>query len=333
MIEFARRFNAEAGTVREIRTRLAQPMQEMEGELAKLFQQGDLLLNKVYSPLKKHTGKRLRPMLVLLSAECFTQDLHRVIKVAACAEMVHTASLIHDDVVDRSTIRRGSATINSTWGNKVAVLAGDSLLTKALDLLIDEQDYRLLKSMTKMFSEMGNGEILQILNYFNPDVTYENYIERIKRKTALFLAFCCEAGAVLGDATNKEIDGLYDYGLKMGLAFQVADDILDFVGDESKVGKPLGSDLREGNVTLPVIHALQTSSGEQIREIIEADEITPEDIKTLLSLLDKEHSLEYAYSVAENYVKDAINSLEVVEEGQAREDLEKIAWYALHRQY
>ncbi|MBO8127238.1 MAG: polyprenyl synthetase family protein [Firmicutes bacterium] len=333
MIDFVRKFSAEAGTIREIRSRLSEPMGLVEQELSRLFHEDELLLGKVFRPLKRHVGKRLRPLLVLLSAECFTSDLSRAVKVAACAEMVHTATLIHDDVVDRSNLRRGMATLNSTWGNKVAVLAGDSVFTKALDLLVDQQSFRLLKSMTYMFTEMANGEILQILNYYNADVTMEDYIQRIKRKTALFLAYCCEAGAVLAGASEEEIEALKEYGLKMGLAFQVADDLLDFIGDESKVGKPVCSDLREGNVTLPVIHALQTSAGEEIRQIIEADEITGDDIKTILALLEREKSLEYAYEVAENYVKEAIAALDILEPSQAKKDLVKVAWYALHRQY
>ncbi len=332
MIEFARN-SADASTISEVRDRLAEPLSHVEEELMVLFQEEDLLLNKVYNPLRKNTGKRLRPILLLLAAECFIGELDRVIKIAAGAELVHTATLIHDDVVDRSTMRRGTATLNSTWGNKVAVLVGDSLFTKGLDVLIEERNYRLLKSVTTMFTEMGNGEILQILNYFNPDVTFTEYIERIKRKTALFMAFCCEAGAVLGEASEEEVQALQNYGLNIGLAFQIADDLLDFVGTEAEVGKPVGSDLREGNVTLPVIHALQTESGPQIRKIIEADEITAEDIGVVVTLLEKERSLEYAFSIAENYVEEAIAYLDIIPESRAKQDLIKIAWYTLHRQY
>ena len=332
MIEFARKSSAEASTISEVRDRLAEPLSRVEEELMVLFQEDNLLLNKVYNPLRKNAGKRLRPILLLLAAECFTSELNRVTNIAAGAELVHTATLVHDDVVDRSTMRRGTATLNSTWGNKVAVLVGDSLFTKGLDVLIEERNYRLLKSVTTMFTEMGNGEILQILNYFNPDVTFTEYIERIKRKTALFMAFCCEAGAVLGAATEEEIQALQKYGLNVGLAFQIADDLLDFVGTEAEVGKPVGSDLREGNVTLPVIHALQTDSGPQIRELIKADEITAEDVGVIVTLLEKEHSLEYAFSIAENYVEEAIAFLDVIPESRAKQDLIKIAWYTLHRQ-
>lgn len=333
MIEFALKFSAEAGSIREVRTRLAHVMEQVEAQLAKLLEDEDLLLAKVYRPLQRQSGKRLRPLLVLLSAECFTDDLSQAIKVGACAEMVHNASLIHDDVVDRSSLRRGMATLNSTWGNKIAVLAGDSIFTRALDLLIDQKSFRLLKSMTYMFSQMCDGEILQVLNYYNADVTVEDYIERIKRKTALFLAFCAEAGAVVGGASEEEIQALANFGLNVGLAFQVADDLLDFVGDESTVGKPVCSDLREGNVTLPVIHALQTASGPQIRAIIEADEITEQDVEVILELLNKEQSLDYAYSVAQRYVEQAISCLDVIPPSPAKKDLIRIAQYALHRRY
>jgi geranylgeranyl pyrophosphate synthase len=294
---------------------------------------GEAVVKRLFSSVGHTGGKRIRPILVLLSAEAGGGSVEQGIKVAASAEMVHLATLLHDDVIDNSTLRRGEPTLHSIWGNKVAVLGGDYLFARAFDLLVEVGDLRLLQSMAGMIAGMGEGEILQIFFAYDPSTAEADYYERIRRKTAWFMSTCCEMGALLGELSQVQVTALSEYGTSVGIAFQVMDDLLDFIGDRETVGKPVGSDLLEGNVTLPVIHALRGAHGDEIREIIRRRQIGPEEASHIADIVREEGSLEYAYAAATKYVQSAQKALRELPAGEAATCLADLADYVINRNW
>ncbi len=277
-------------------------------------------------------GKRIRPILALLAAEALGGSPAPAVDAAAAAELIHTASLLHDDVVDHAATRRGKPTLHSLWGNKLAVLGGDFILAQALRLLLGTGDLRLMESMATTVAAMGEGEILQIFHLFDTDTTEEDYLARIRRKTAVLMACACEMGARLAGASPSAVEALKAYGMAVGLAFQVVDDLLDYVGDQTTVGKPVGSDLLEGNLTLPVIHALRKPGGGVIRDWLERRALTPKRVQHVADLVRRYGSLDYAYGVAEGFVKEAQAALAGLPDTPARAWLDALAVYLLCRE-
>ncbi|MCL4515372.1 MAG: polyprenyl synthetase family protein [Firmicutes bacterium] len=316
----------------QIQRRLHGHLEEVEIKLEEALYTDDPFLDRLLGPLPKAGGKRIRPILVLLSVECFTPDISQGIPLAVCAELMHTATLIHDDVVDHAGTRRGQPTMHSRWGNKIAILAGDHVFAKAFDVLAQLKNIKYFAAMSGMIAGMGAGEILQIFHAYDVSLAEGAYFERIKRKTALFMGTCCELGALAGGASDEVAGAMYEYGLNLGMAFQVADDLLDFMGDARKVGKPVASDLLEGNITLPVLHAMRQKGGQTIRRLIEQRSLTPDDIATIIGIAREAGSLEYAAKVAERFVDRALQQLEMIPESQAKADLIRLARYSINRQ-
>ncbi len=316
----------------QILRRLHGHLEEVEIRLQETLYVDDPFLDRLLGPLPKAGGKRIRPILVLLSTECFTPDASQGIPLAVCAELMHTATLIHDDVVDNAGTRRGQPTMHSRWGNKIAVLAGDHVFAKAFDVLSELKNIKYFSAMSGMIAGMGTGEILQIFHAYDVSLGEEAYFERIKRKTALFMGTCCELGALAGGASDEIAHAMYEYGLNLGMAFQVAYDLLDFVGEAGKVGKPVASDLLEGNLTLPVLHAMRQKDGQTIRRLVEQRSLTPADVATIIGIVKEAGSLEYAEKVANRFVDRALQQLEKIPESQAKDDLIRLAHYSVNRQ-
>ncbi|MDI3279974.1 MAG: polyprenyl synthetase family protein [Bacillota bacterium] len=295
----------------------------------------DERMARVLFSLPKGGGKRLRPLLVLLSAQCFQEEVEPAVPVAVCAELVHTATLMHDDVVDESPLRRGQPAAHSLWGNKIAILAGDHIFARAIDLLVALGDLRLLRAMSGMIADMGEGEIMQIFQTYDVNLKEEEYIERIRRKTALFLSTCCKMGALVAQAPERQVAALAEYGLFLGLSFQVVDDILDFVSDEKTLGKPAANDLRVGNLTLPVIYSLRQNGegGVFIREAVAARRLDHENIAKIVEILKREGALEYAERVAWQYADKARRALDELPPSPAREALANLASYVVERSF
>jgi octaprenyl-diphosphate synthase len=203
-------------------------------------------------------GKRLRPAMVALSARAVNQqpDLNRVITVGASVELVHMATLVHDDVVDNTATRRGKPTANAVFGNGVAILTGDFLLARAMRLLAIDGDLQIIRTVSDITIEMSEGEVMEIVATGDPKISSDHYFEILRKKTAAFVEGCCRCGAVLGGAPPDQEAALAEYGYRLGMAFQIADDLLDYTGDPDVTGKPVGSDLRDGRATLPFLLAL-----------------------------------------------------------------------------
>jgi octaprenyl-diphosphate synthase len=255
-------------------------------------------------------GKRIRPLLFLLSARmCGCQGNH-LADFSTIFEYLHAATLLHDDVVDAAAVRRGRSTANTIWGNQAVILVGDFLLSKALSLAVTTNQLKVLTVLAQATTRMAEGEILQLLHTGNLELTEAEYFEVITRKTAILMSAACQIGGVLGGVPPIQEEALAQMGLNLGITFQVVDDILDFIGDEKELGKQVCADLREGRITLPLIHALAQAGDADRQRLKEmAQDLTPEMAPELRRLLEKYGSLNYARGLARRYTLQAQENL------------------------
>ncbi len=231
-------------------------------------------------------GKRLRTAITLLSGKLHTYHFEKLLLLSVAFEMTHLATLIHDDIVDEARTRRGSPTVNAVWGDKIAILLGDYYFAKTAGLIADIKDHRIDRLFSDTVATVCEGTIMEMMTARNIDLTIESYYEKIQRKTACLIAACSKGGAIVSEASDDEIESLYEYGLNLGIAFQIIDDILDYTEDQSTIGKPAGNDLRQGMVTLPLIYALQDQPQngryQQINQILSGE---TNDEKAILSVV------------------------------------------------
>jgi octaprenyl-diphosphate synthase len=251
-------------------------------------------------------GKRIRPLLFVLSARmCGCQGNH-LADFSTIFEYLHAATLLHDDVVDAANVRRGITTANTIWGNQAVILVGDFLLAKALSLAVTTDKLKVLQILAHTTTLMAEGEILQLLHQRNLELTEEQHLEVIIRKTAALMAAACQIGAILGCKPEEQEDSLRQFGLNLGITYQLVDDILDFVGDAQELGKPVINDLKEGRITLPIIHALaQANEADRERLTALARDPEPGTAPEILALLAKYGSLDYARECARSYTLKA----------------------------
>jgi len=297
------------------------------------LQSDNPLIQESSTHLLRAGGKRLRPTLVLLCGSVFREPGDMLIAVAAATELVHTATLVHDDTVDRAEMRRGIPTVNAGWGDHVAVLLGDYLFARAFSLLAATGDPRTVRVMADVVHRMSAGEIEQWTRRFDPTLGELTYLDGIDKKTACFIAECCRLGAMLSGASPEQAQALRDYGYGIGMGFQIVDDILDLAGDARRFGKNIGGDLRTGVVTLPVIHALAHSPQRQrISEAIRSRNIGDREVAEIRALVERCGGLHYAYRVAERYTAHARRCLDGLPPGAARDALASMADYLIRRE-
>ncbi len=277
--------------------------------------QRDLYLASTH--LLKAGGKRIRPIFVLLSGRFGDYNFENVKKVAASLELIHMATLVHDDVIDDAEKRRGDLTVKAQWDNKVAMYTGDYLLAEALMKITEIEKPEIHQTLSKSIVRMCEGEIDQIRDFNDWNQSFKNYLLRIKRKTALLIAISCKLGALVTDADPKTVRRLYRYGYNVGMAFQIIDDILDFTGTTEQLGKPAGSDLRQGNITLPALYALHYSKEKDLlREIINNNQLE-EKIDEVITIIRQSEGIEFSKKIAQQYIqkaKDAALSLQNIPE-------------------
>jgi octaprenyl-diphosphate synthase len=279
-------------------------------------------------------GKRIRPFLAILCSKLFDVRGDNVSTFASSVEFIHTASLIHDDVVDGANLRRGQPVAHSIWGNQVVVLVGDFLYANALRLANLLKKQKIMDALCTATAKMSEGELIQLSKKGNPDTSEEDYMKIIQGKTAILMSAACKGGAVLGNASQEQEDALASFGLKFGYAFQIADDILDYRAEEKKLGKTLGKDLEEGKITLPLINLLrnaESSESERIREIIQAENISETDLTDIQNLFNKHKSIEKAYEKANMLIDEAKSELDIFEESMEKNSLLSISDYVLTR--
>jgi len=278
-------------------------------------------------------GKRLRPLVLILSAEIAGYKGDERLTLAGIIESIHTASLLHDDVVDGADIRRGRAPAHSIWGNQVVILVGDYLYSNALKHAVMQKSQRIMETLSEATTRMTEGEILQLVKIGDPDITEAEYIDIISAKTAALISAACRIGAILGSLSEDKEDALGNFGMKMGIAFQMADDILDYMADEDELGKRLGKDLKEGKLTIPIISLLkmaEDSEKEEVRGIIQ-NKLKKRGLKRILKLFMKYDIIEHSLIKARALVDDAKNELSIFPDSPEKEALFKVAEYSLQR--
>jgi len=299
----------------------------------------DLFRNKVpFIPLIGNYiissgGKRLRPLFHLISADLagYTGNAH--IDIAGIIESIHTASLLHDDVVDMAELRRGNPTANSIWGNQIVVLVGDFLYSNALKTAVMQKNQRIMEILSSATTRMTEGELLQLTRIGNPDITEKEYVEIITAKTGALISAACRLGAILGELPEEQEHALANFGMKTGIVFQMADDILDYMADENALGKKLCKDLEEGKITLPLLYLLTTAGENEQNEIKQIIRNFSEEGLSRIMLLLKEHrSIELSLKKAQSLINEATAELAVFPESRAKDALLAIAAYSLHRE-
>lgn len=307
-------------------------LKEVEKELLNIFQSEASLIPTIGAYIINSGGKRLRPLFLLISSDLAGYREYKRVIMAAVIEALHTASLLHDDVVDEAEIRRGKKSANRVWGNQVVVLLGDYLYAKALHISVAQESLPIMESLSKATSLMAEGEILQLMKAGDPSITFDEYIKIITGKTAGLITSACRIAGILAELPEQKIDALTDYGSNVGIAFQMVDDILDYVADETLLGKKLGKDLLEGKITLPLIELLRKAKEkEQIIELIESSQISDEDLSKIIDFLRKYDCIESSLSIARDYVEKAKRALEVFPSNIYRDLLFRIADYTLMR--
>jgi len=279
-------------------------------------------------------GKRLRPLLVLLTAAAFGRCGPDQIKFAAVIEFIHTATLLHDDVVDISSLRRGRPTANAEFGNAPSVLVGDFLYTRAFQLMVQLGDMDILTHMANTTNTIAEGEVLQLVRAGNADTTEQQYLDVITRKTAILFAAGCYGAATLCDQESSVCQGMHGFGLNLGIAFQMIDDILDYEGDPAAMGKNVGDDLTEGKPTLPLIYTLEHGTKEEQALVHRAiTEKTAEDIEQVLAAVQRCGALNYTKQQARKYHNLALAELAALPDSPARVSLQAVTALSINRDH
>lgn len=305
--------------------RAEHPLLEMVEERLREQVAGTHLAARLSSSLLDGGGKRLRPILTVLAASFYALPEQMVVDMAVAAELIHLASLVHDDIIDNAPLRRGRRTINDVWGNQISVLTGDHLFASAFALLADLASPAVLRGMTQAIRLMCEGEIEEILRAYQPDQTEADYFRCIEKKTAHLLAASCQSGALLADAPLDQLEALANYGLRLGCAFQIIDDILDLTAQEDELGKPVRWDFMQGNLTLPVLHARRHSPyGDELTRLLATGQgHRAQDL--LDRMLREEDAILYAWQEAARQVRIAEEALRALPPHPARNYLRSLA--------
>ena len=278
-----------------------------------------------------HGGKRVRPALTLLAADSFPLSGDNPIKMATGVELLHLATLIHDDTVDDADTRRGRPSVSGRWGKEVAVLLGDYLFATSATLVCDTGNLRVVRRFAETIMELASGELIEYFNTYNPKQELDRYYDRIYRKTASLFRTACETGAVLSAANEDQIQALSSYGYNVGMAFQVVDDLLDILGDESELGKPVGNDLKQGVLTLPSIMLMQRYPGENpIANLFKNRDSGPQ-VETALDMIKNSSIIDDCFGIIRDYCDRAIDSLNCLPPGESRDSLQSMAAYVRER--
>jgi len=267
------------------------------------------ILNSASMHALSSQGKRLRTALTLLTGKLGNYRVDKLLLLSVAFEMVHLATLIHDDIIDEAATRRGDPTVNSMWGDKIAILLGDYYFAKTAGMIADIEDFRIDHLFSDTVATVCEGTILEMMSSGRADLSLETYFEKIKRKTACLIAACSKGGAILSQASDEQVELLYSYGINLGIAFQIIDDILDYTEDQSTIGKPVGNDLRQGMVTLPLIYALQIPSAnghqQQVQYLLNEKNHNEQDIREVVDWVTQSAGIAQAMADANMYAEKA----------------------------
>jgi octaprenyl-diphosphate synthase len=320
-------------TLKEISKPIEGHLKAFDKEFRSLMKSQMPLLDKITGFILKRKGKQIRPMLVFLSAEICGGASERSYRAASLIELLHTATLVHDDVVDDSNERRGFFSLNALWKNKISVLVGDYLLSRGLILSLDNNDFDLLKTVSESVREMSEGELLQIEKARKLDIKESIYFEIIRKKTATLIAACCTSGALSAGADQETASKLNQFGTNVGIAFQIKDDLFDYE-TRNATGKPHGIDIKEQKMTLPLIHMLENISLKEKRKIINIIKNHNDDPDKVLEVIEKVNQsggIDYAKEKMNEYTNKAFEILKEFPDSPARQSLEKLVVYTTER--
>jgi len=313
---------------------LKDEMQAVESQFKKNLTSDVQLVSQVGEYVLSSGGKRMRPMLLLLCARLCSYQGDKHIDLAGVIEFIHTSTLLHDDVVDSASLRRGNRSANSVWGNQASVLVGDFLFAKSFSIMVGSESLEILKLLSDTTTQLAEGEIRQLLNTCDLDVDEKRYLQVVRDKTAILIAAACQVGGVLAGVDKQHELALREFGLEIGTAFQLMDDALDYIADQEDFGKEKGHDLFEGKMTLPLIHAYSKSSPEERQEvsrIIEAEELAKEDLDYVCHLIDAKEGIDYTRVKAIERIDRAKRQLSIFPDGEARRALFTLADYVVSR--
>lgn len=318
--------------LQEIQNPIAAEMEDFEKKFKASVRTKVMLLDKIMTYIVKSKGKQMRPMFVFLVAGTCGKISEATYRGAALIELLHTATLVHDDVVDDSDYRRGFFSINALWKNKIAVLVGDYLLSRGLLLAIDNGDFESLRIVSQAVREMSEGELLQIEKARSLDITEEVYLEIIRQKTATLIASCCGVGATTSGADKEIAKKMVDFGEKIGMAFQIKDDLFDY--GTAEVGKPLGIDIKEKKMTLPLIYTLNKANGtlkRKIINIVKNESENPQKVKEVIEIVRNGGGIEYAIEVMNKYYTEALSMLDMFPNSDYKTSLRNLVAYTIER--
>ena len=309
-------------------------MRQIEVHLDRYITSDVKLIPEVAHHLIDSGGKRFRPLLQVISSRLCGYSGEHCFPLAASIEFIHTASLLHDDVIDEAVIRRGKTSANNVWGNAASVLVGDFLYSKAFKLLSDIGDIKIVQLMSKMTNIMSEGEVFQLMKCGDTSLTEAEYLSIVEKKTAVLISAACESGAVLGGASPIQIEALEQYGYKIGMAFQITDDTLDYMAKEEDFGKSIGKDLEEGKMTLPLIYTLAKcteAERDKTRKTIERKAFSPDTIRDIFTLIQKFGGIDYSLNRAQQFIGEAKGGLKVFADSPEKDHLLAVAEYILSR--
>lgn len=322
-------------TLQRIRTGIAPDIDRLNACMAAQLDTSNPLLSQIVTGSLKTKGKLIRPILVILTARMLGDVTDTVIDAAASVELLHNASLVHDDVVDVSAERRGNPTINAVWGNHVAVLVGDFFVSSSLQLAINTGNMRIVEQVCNLGKDLSLGELDQVYTAYHHNLDEDSYFRIIEYKTASLFVACARMGAYAQGIDDKRADALAEYARLLGICFQMRDDVFDYFADEN-VGKPTGNDLREGKITLPLLHVLTTCDSplnNDMRSLALADNISEADIARLTDYAVQNGGIDYTYMRMRQLAKKAAECLEIFEPSQWRSDLLDLIGFIIERNH
>lgn len=318
----------------DILQEISSDLDYVEKELHRYALSSQTLLGESSESLVEAGGKRLRPAFVLLSGKFSQYDLQHLCQLAVAVELIHMGTLVHDDVIDDAATRRGRPTVRVQWGDSIALQTGDYLFAQALKIVAQYGNQEIFHILSRVSLEMCEGEIEQINSIGDTSIGLRKYLRRIQRKTAFLISACCTIGAMVGNGSSDLIWHLKKYGYCLGMAFQITDDILDFIGSEDVFGKPVGSDLRQGIITIPVIYALQDQlRGPRLRDIINKDIKKENDWDEVFVLIEETGALKASQQLCDRYLQKAKDELEFLPDLPPRQVLLAITDFIGNRNF
>jgi octaprenyl-diphosphate synthase len=313
---------------------IGKELAQVEDEFKKNLKSEVPLISKIGEYLLSSGGKRFRPTVLLLSAKLCGYEGRRQIQAASIIEFIHTATLLHDDVVDDAELRRGNASANSIWGSEASVLVGDFLLSKSFFLMVNDGDLKILNTISRTTIQMAEGEIQELMKASDLSVTEEEYLSIVANKTASLISATCQIGAILGGVDGEKEQALANFGMNLGIAFQLMDDSLDYTSTEKRFGKEIGIDLQGGKITLPLIHTLRScspSEREKVVEIVLAKRTDERAFLSIVDLINSHRGIEYTLEKASGYVAKAKGNLDFFQPSREKTALLAMANYVVER--